>query len=182
MAAGREFDSLHLHFEHREETDCDICWGGRWPEQLRQTSAPRGSNRETRAMTDRPRTETAAMRLAEISREIDELEKGRIALLKRVESTRVALLSAGDRAAAARATVDLMCEHAADAVVSIDEILLIEDEIREMGPGVDDLEKVSIGQSFEADSLTETSDETEQEIEQLSSLLIEGKTRNRRGH
>lgn len=122
------------------------------------------------------------MRLAEISREIDELEKGRVALLKRVENTRAALLSAGDRAAAVRATVDLMCEHVADAVVSIDEILLIEDEIRELGPGVDDLGKVSIGQSFEADSLTETIDETEQEIEQLSSILIDGKTRIRRGH
>ncbi|MEK6302751.1 MAG: hypothetical protein AABO41_18730 [Acidobacteriota bacterium] len=133
-------------------------------------------------MTDRHPAETAAMRLAEISREIDELEKGRVALLKRVENTRAALLSAGDRAAAVRATVDLMCEHVADAVVSIDEILLIEDEIRELGPGVDDLGKVSIGQSFEADSLTETIDETEQEIEQLSSILIDGKTRIRRGH
>lgn len=133
-------------------------------------------------MNDRHPAETAAMRLAEIAREIDELERGRIALLKRVENTRAALLSAGDRAAAARATVDLMCEHAADAVVSIDEILLIEDEIRELGPGVDDLGKTSIGQSFEADSLTETIDETEQEIEQLSSMLVEGKSRNRRGH
>ena len=133
-------------------------------------------------MSDRHPTEAASMRLAEISREIDELERGRLALLKRVENTRAALLSAGDRAAAVRATVDLMCEHVADAIVSIDDILLIEDEIREMGPGVDDLGKVSAGQSFEADSLTETIEEAEREIEQLSSLLIEGKSRNRRGH
>jgi hypothetical protein len=124
----------------------------------------------------------AAMRLAEISREIDELEKGRIALLKRVENTRAALLSAGDRAAAVRATVDLMCEHVTDAVVSIDDILLIEDEMQEIGPGVDDLSKVSMGQSFEADSLTETLDEAEHEIEQLSSILVDGKARTRRGH
>ena len=133
-------------------------------------------------MTDRHPAEMAAMRLAEISREIDELEKGRIALLKRVEITRAALMSAGDRAAAVRATVDLMCEHVTDAVVSIDDILLIEDEIREIGPGVDDLGKVSTGQSFEADSLTETIDEAEQEIEQLSSILVDGKARTRRGH
>lgn len=122
------------------------------------------------------------MRLAELSREIDELERGRIALLKRVETTRTALLSAGDRAAALRATVDLMCEHMADVVVSIDEIQLIEDEIRELGPTADDLGRISTGQSFESDSLTETIDEAEQELERLSEILVEGKARNPRGH
>jgi len=130
----------------------------------------------------RPPTESAAMRLAELSREIDELEKGRVALLKRVENTRTALLSAGDRAAALRATVDLMCEHMADVVVSIDDIHLIEDEIRELEPTADDVGRVSAGQSFESDSLTETIDEAEQELERLSSILVDGKARNPRGH
>ena len=133
-------------------------------------------------MNNRRPTENAAMRLAELSREIDELERGRIALLKRVETTRTALLSAGDRAAALRATVDLMCEHMSDVVVSIDEIQLIEDEIRELGPAADDLGRVSTGQSFESDSLTETIDEAEQELERLSEILVEGKARNPRGH
>jgi chromosome segregation ATPase len=133
-------------------------------------------------MNNRRPTENAAMRLAELSREIDELERGRIALLKRVETTRTALLSAGDRAAALRATVDLMCEHMSDVVVSIDDIHLIEDEIRELGPAADDLGRVSTGQSFESDSLTETIDEAEQELERLSEILVEGKARNPRGH
>ena len=133
-------------------------------------------------MTDRRSSETAAMRLAELSREIDELEAGRVSLLKRVESTRAALLSAGDRTAAVRASVDLLCEHMSDVVVSIDDISLIEDEIREIGPGTDDLGRVSAGQSFESDSLTETLDEAEQELERLSAILIEGKARNPRGH
>ncbi|HWO00311.1 MAG TPA: hypothetical protein VNS63_13695 [Blastocatellia bacterium] len=133
-------------------------------------------------MSDRRPSETAAMKLAELSREIDELETGRVALLKRVEITRAALLSAGDRTAAVRASVDLLCEHLSDVVVSIDEIRLIEDEMREIEPGTDDLVRVSAGQSFETDSLTETLDEAEQELERLSSILVEGKARNPRGH
>jgi hypothetical protein len=133
-------------------------------------------------MNDRGAGESAAMRLAELSREIDELEKGRVALLKRVEKTRAALLSAGDRAAALRATVDLMCEHMSDVVVSLDDIRLIEDEIHELGPGVDDIGRGSTGQSFETDCLTDTIDEEENELERLSSILVEGKARNPRGH
>ena len=91
-------------------------------------------------------------------------------------------MSAGDRAAALRATVDLMCEHMSDVVVSIDDIRLIEDEIRELGPNTDDLGRGSAGQSFETESLTETVDEAEQELERLSSILVEGKARNPRGH
>jgi phosphoserine phosphatase len=121
------------------------------------------------------------MRLAELSREIDELESSRAALLRRVESTRDELLAAGDRIAAVRASVDLLCEHMAD-VVSIDELQLIEDEIRDIGLGVDELGKESTRQSFESDSLRDTLDEAEQELERLSAILVEGKARNPRGH
>jgi hypothetical protein len=133
-------------------------------------------------MNDRRASETAAMKLAELSREIDGLETARITLLNRVERTRAALLAAGDRTAAVRASVDLLCEHMADVVVSIDEISLLEDEIREMGPGADELERVTAGQVFESDGLTETLDEAEQELERLSGILVEGKARNPRGH
>lgn len=132
-------------------------------------------------MNERRPSETAAIRLAELSREIDELESSRAALLKRVESTRDELLSAGDRIAAVRASVDLLCEHMAD-VVSIDELRLIEDEIRDIGLGVDELGRESTRQSFESDSLRETLDEAEQELERLSEILVEGKVRNPRGH
>ncbi|HSO74347.1 MAG TPA: hypothetical protein VLU47_05880 [Blastocatellia bacterium] len=133
-------------------------------------------------MNDRRPSETAAMKLAELSREIDGLETARVALLNRVESTRAALLAAGDRTAAVRASVDLLCEHMADVVVSIDEINLLEDEIREMGQRADDLGRVTAGQVFESDGLTETLDEAEQELERLSGILVEGKARNPRGH
>lgn len=132
-------------------------------------------------MNERRPSETAAIRLAELSREIDELESSRAALLKRVESTRDELLAAGDRIAAVRASVDLLCEHMAD-VVSIDELRLIEDEIRDIGLGVDELGRESTRQSFESDSLRETLDEAEQELERLSEILVEGKVRNPRGH
>jgi phosphoserine phosphatase len=132
-------------------------------------------------MNERRPSETAAIRLAELSREIDELESSRAALLKRVESTRDELLAAGDRIAALRASVDLLCEHMAD-VVSIDELRLIEDEIRDIGLGVDELGRESTRQSFESDSLRETLDEAEQELERLSEILVEGKVRSPRGH
>jgi phosphoserine phosphatase len=132
-------------------------------------------------MNERRPSETAAIRLAELSREIDELESSRAALLKRVESTRDELLAAGDRIAAVRASVDLLCEHMAD-VVSIDELQLVEDEIRAIGLGVDELGRESTRQSFESDSLRETLDEAEQELERLSAILVEGKARNPRGH
>ena len=132
-------------------------------------------------MNERRPSETAAIRLAELSSELDELESSRAALLKRVESTRDELLTAGDRIAAVRASVDLLCEHMAD-VVSIDELRLIEDEIRDIGMGVDELGKESTRQSFESDSLRETLDEAEQELERLSEILVEGKARNPRGH
>ena len=132
-------------------------------------------------MNERRPSETAAIRLAELSREIDELESSRAVLLKRVDSTRDELLTAGDRIAAVRASVDLLCEHMAD-VVSIDELRLIEDEIRDIGLGVDELGRESTRQSFESDSLRETLDEAEQELERLSEILVEGKVRNPRGH
>jgi phosphoserine phosphatase len=132
-------------------------------------------------MNERRPSETAAIRLAELSREIDELESSRAALLRRVESTRDELLAAGDRIAAVRASVDLLCEHMAD-VVSIDELQLVEDEIRDIGLGVDELGRESTRQSFESDSLRETLDEAEQELERLSAILVEGKARNPRGH
>jgi len=132
-------------------------------------------------MNERRPSETAAIRLAELSREIDELESSRAALLKRVDRTRDELLAAGDRIAAVRASVDLLCEHMAD-VVSIDELRLIEDEIRDIGMGVDELGRESTRQSFESDSLRETLDEAEQELERLSEILVEGKVRNPRGH
>ena len=66
-----------------------------------------------------PRTaEATAIKLAELSHEIDELETNRALLLKRVDAMRAALLSAGNRTTAIRASVDLLCEHITNVVMA----------------------------------------------------------------
>jgi ribosome-associated translation inhibitor RaiA len=90
-------------------------------------------------MTDPRIAESAAMKLAELSREIDELENGRAALLDRLDRVRSTLMVAGNRTTAMRA-------------------------------------------SFEASSLMDSLDEAEDQLERLSSILVEGKVRPPRGH
>ena len=133
-------------------------------------------------MNERVGTEAAARKLAELSREIDELENGRAALLKRIDRLRVELLSAGNRTTAMRASVDLLCEHITNVVTAMAELRAIEEEMRELGQGLVEDGQESSELSFEADSLLETLDEAEEQLERLSSIFIEGKIRQPRGH
>lgn len=133
-------------------------------------------------MTDPVIAEAAAIRLADLSREIEDLENGRMAMLNRLDSMRAELQASGHRTAAMRASVDLLCEHITNVVSALAELRAIEDEMREMGRGLGAIEKNVSGLSFEAESLQETLDEAEDELERLSSLLIEGKARHPRGH
>lgn len=130
-----------------------------------------------------PRTaEATAIKLAELSHEIDELETNRVLLLKRVDAMRAALLSAGNRTTAMRASVDLLCEHITNVAIALTELRALEEEINEIGQGLaGNMEGVS-NLSFESESLSETLDEAEDELERLSSILIDGKKRNPRGH
>lgn len=133
-------------------------------------------------MNDPRAAEATAIRLAELSHEIDELEMSRNALLKRVETLRNALLAAGNRTTSMRASVDLLCEHIAGVVTAMAELRALEAEIRDMGLEITANSRNTVNLVFEAESLSETLDEAEDEMEQLSSILAEGKPRGSRGH
>lgn len=129
-------------------------------------------------MTDRP---NEATRLARLLRDIEELEKTRTALLQRIERSRSCLLEAGNRTAAIRASVDLLCDHLSD-VASADEISMLENEIQETDRSLEEVRREASSQAFESDSLREMLDEGEDELERLSSILVERRSKQSKGH
>jgi chromosome segregation ATPase len=130
-------------------------------------------------MTDRP---DEASRLARLLRDIEELEKTRTALLLRVERSRSSLFEAGNRTAAIRASVDLLCDHISDVVSAADEMSLLENEIQETGRNLEEVRRDASGLGFETDSLQETLDEADEELERLSSILVERRGKHSKGH
>lgn len=130
-------------------------------------------------MTDRP---DEASRLACLLRDIEELEKTRTALLNRVESARSSLLAAGDRTAAIRASVDLLCDHITEVVTAAAELSILDREMNEVEQGVKQAGREASGLGFESDSLQETLDEADEELERLSSILVERGGKHSRGH
>ena len=133
-------------------------------------------------MNDSGKTELAAIKLAELSREIGDLENGRIALLHRLDHVRSRLLTAGQRTAAMRASVDLLCEHITNVASAIAELRALEEEMRELGEGLEGVGKEASALLFESDGLEETIDEADEELDKLSAILIEGKIKHPRGH
>jgi hypothetical protein len=133
-------------------------------------------------MNDPRIPESAAMKLAELSRDIDELENGRAALLERLDRVRATLLVAGNRTTAMRASVDLLCEHITNVVMAMGELRALEEEMRDIGQGLSDNTQVSSGLAFEVSSLLDSLDEAEDQLERLSSILVDGKVRPPRGH
>ena len=129
-------------------------------------------------MTDRP---NEATRLARLLRDIEELEKTRTALLQRIERSRSILLEAGNRTAAIRASVELLCDHLSD-VAGADEISMLENEIQETDRNLEEVRREVSSQAFESDSLREMLDEGEEELERLSSLLVERRSKQSKGH
>jgi predicted nucleic acid-binding Zn-ribbon protein len=129
-------------------------------------------------MTNRP---NEATRLARLLRDIEELEKTRAALLQRVERSRESLLEAGNRTAAIRASVDLLCDHLSD-VASAEEISMLENEIQETDRNLEQARREASGSAFESDSLREMLDEGEEELERLSSILVERRSKQSKGH
>jgi chromosome segregation ATPase len=130
-------------------------------------------------MTDRP---DEASRLARLLRDIEELEKTRTALLQRVERSRSSLLVAGNRTAAIRASVDLLCDHITDVVTAAAELSLFEHDIQEVDQGLEEARREASGLAFESDSLQETLDEADEELEHLSSVLVERRGKHSKGH
>ena len=133
-------------------------------------------------MNDSGKTELAAIKLAELSREIGDLENGRIALLRRLDLVRGRLLTAGQRTAAMRASVDLLCEHITNVASAIAELRALEEEMRELGEGLEGVGKEASALLFESDGLQDTIDEADEELDKLSAILIEGKIKHPRGH
>lgn len=129
-------------------------------------------------MTDRPNEATT---LARLLRDIEELEKTRTALLQRIERSRASLLESGNRTASIRASLDLLCDHLSD-VVSADEISMLEDEIQQADRSLEEVRKEAMSQAFESDSLREMLDEGEEELERLSSILVERRSKQSKGH
>jgi chromosome segregation ATPase len=133
-------------------------------------------------MNDLRAAEATAIRLAELSHEVDELESSRAALLKRVESLRNGLLAAGNRTTSMRASVDLLCEHIAGVVGAMAELRALEEEVRDIDAEMAGSSRDAANLGFESESLGHSLDEAEAEMERLSTILTEGKTRRSRGH
>ena len=133
-------------------------------------------------MNDSGKSKIAAIKLAELSHEIGDLENGRIALLNRLDQIRAKLMAAGQRTAAMRASVDLLCEHVTNVASAIAELRAIEEEMRELGEGLEGVGKETSVLLFESDGLEDTIDEADEELYRLSAILIEGKIRHPRGH
>ena len=133
-------------------------------------------------MSDPGITEATAMKLAELSREIDELENGRAALLERLDRVRSSLIAAGNRTTAMRASVDLLCEHVTSVVVAMGELRALEEEVRDINQGLAENTQASSKLAFEVSSLLDSLDEAEEQLERLSSILVDGKVRPPRGH
>lgn len=133
-------------------------------------------------MADFGVTEAAAIRLAELSREVDDLETGRTSLLNRIDRLRATLVAAGQRTAAMRASVDLLCEHISNIASALAELRALEEEMRELEQGLGGNDKEATGLVFEADGLEAALDEAEDDLERVSAILIDGKTRYSRGH
>jgi len=130
-------------------------------------------------MTDGP---DEASKLARLLRDIDELEKTRTALLERVEKTRSDLIAAGNRTAAIRASVDLFCDHLTDMATADAELSLLDQEVKTVDRGIDEARKNAAGNEFESESLHETLDESDDELERLSSILVDRRGKHPKGH
>lgn len=130
-------------------------------------------------MNQRPNEEES---LARLLGELEELERTRSALLKRVDIVRTVLLSAGNRTGTMRASVELLCDHISDTETAAEELSMLEREMRDVEQDVEQLGREAAGMAFEADSLKDTLDEADEELERLSAILIERRSKPSRGH
>ena len=121
-------------------------------------------------------------RLARFLGEIDELERSRASLLARVERLREKLLAAGDRTTAMRASVDLLCDHISDMEASEMEGSLFELDTPGVQQKLEEAVAEASGLGFEAESLHETLNETDHDLERLASILVERRGKHTRGH
>lgn len=131
-------------------------------------------------MTDPLTAQTTAIKLAEISHEIEELESSRQAVLHRIEKLRSLLIASGNRTSTARASVDFLTDHLTE--IAFAQVRLLEAEVREIASGLESLNRESASMAFESGSLDETINEVEDEIERISTIVLDGKGKTSRGH
>jgi chromosome segregation ATPase len=129
-----------------------------------------------------PRRPDEASRLARLLRDVEDLEKTRTELLRRPEQSRSSLLEAGNRTTAIRATIDLLCDHLSDVENAEDELSVLENELQDADRTLEEARREAAGLAFESDSLRETLDEADEELDRLSSILVERKGKHSKGH
>jgi hypothetical protein len=74
-----------------------------------------------------------------------------------------------------------LCDHLSD-VASAEEISMLENEIQETDRNLEQARREASGSEFESDSLREMLDEGEEELERLSSILVERRSKQSKGH
>ena len=126
--------------------------------------------------------EPEELRLDRLLGQLDELDNVRTVLLERAERLRLRLLEAGDRSIGIRASVQLICDHISNAMTEAAEIEALEQEMRGVERNAESIGRDSSGLEFESDSLQSTFEDAEQEVERLSSILVERKAKHPRGH
>lgn len=103
-------------------------------------------------------------------------------MLARVERLREKLLAAGNRTTAMRASVDLLCDHISEMEASEMEGSMFELDIPEVQQNLEEAVADASGLGFEAESLHETLNETDHDLERLASILVERRGKHTRGH
>ena len=128
------------------------------------------------------RPEEAAIRLAELSNEVDELELGRAELIKRIEAAHAGLQQAGGRIAEIRASIVMVKDHLTDNATAAAELRAIRQEVLDLEHSITEVSTEGLGLLFEADGLQDSLGEAEEEMNTLLSILIEGSGKKPRGH
>ncbi|HKV40089.1 MAG TPA: hypothetical protein VJX67_12825 [Blastocatellia bacterium] len=133
-------------------------------------------------MQDSDVKQEAAFDLIDLIREVDELEAGRADLVRRIDEARLRMVSAGRATATIRAAAEMLRDHLASNAETAANIRAIRREMQEEGQTVTEVNSQTLGLLFEADGLTDSLGEAEEEMERLLEILAEGKLRDPRGH
>ena len=128
------------------------------------------------------RPEEAAIRLADLSHEVDELESGRADLIRRIEAVHAGLQQAGGRTSEIRASIAMVKDHLAERAAAAAELRIIRQEVFELEQSITEVSAESLGLLFDADGHQDSLSEAEEEMSALLTILIEGSARKPRGH
>ncbi len=131
-------------------------------------------------MKDPATQQATAIRLTELSHEIDNLEASRLLILDRVERLREVILKSGNRTTSVRASVDLLSEHLTD--IAFAEMIKLETHMRDLGITFDAIHQEFDSLYFETESLDYSITDLEDDLERLSHNATDDKPKYPRGH